>query len=120
MCIKIINSGVECSYDNSKPLEDQLCDSSEIHIKYEPKDSNMDRFLDEMERLCKTGVSANVNVDFSHNSNITGMKMKKQINRLTKDLHLNEAIKILTKLQSTTDGALRELSDFCNGKNNER
>lgn len=113
MCIKILNCGLECAYDAERPLEEQLSDSSEVHINYEPKDPSMDRFLGEMERLCKTGISATVNVKISHNDYLSGVKAKKQIRKFNKDLNLNEAIKLLTKLHSTIDKSLEELSNAC-------
>lgn len=113
MCIKILNFGLERAYDINKPLEDQICDSSEVRIKYEPKDPTLDKFLNEIERLCKNGISTKMNINVSHNNYSNGLKVKKQVKRLTKDLDINEAIKLLTKLHATTDKALIEMSDFC-------
>ncbi|HXN74922.1 MAG TPA: hypothetical protein VN855_00335 [Candidatus Acidoferrum sp.] len=66
-----------------------------------------------MERLCKTGISCNVSVDVAHNNNIKGIKANKQLKRLKKDLDLNEAIKLLVNLHSSTDRVLEEMSNFC-------
>lgn len=115
MCIRIKSSDSEIKYDSSIPLEDQIAGSKEVVIKYDPKDPDIDRFICEMERVCSNGISigADLKVDVIHNDCIFGLKAKKQVKRLTKDLNLNEAIKLLTNLQSKTDKALGELSNFC-------
>ena len=113
MCIKILNCNSSLSYDSSKPLEDQLKNADEVVIKYDPKDPDMDRFIEEMERLAKTGISCNVSLDVAHNNNIKGAKAKKQIKRLRKDLDLNEAIKILVNIHSELDKQLEAISLFC-------
>ena len=73
----------------------------------------MEVFLSEMEKLAKTGVSCNVSLDVSHNNYITGAKAKRQIERLKKDLDLNEAIKILVNIHSELDKRLESISVFC-------
>jgi hypothetical protein len=113
MCIKILNADSAVQYDSSRPLEEQLYGSREVVIHYEPKDPHIDRFIDEMERMCKTGVSCNVNVNVIHNNNLKGIRAKKQVKRLMKNLELNEAIKILANLQHKTDITLGEISDLC-------
>lgn len=113
MCIRIIKSDEEIKYDSSKPLEEQLCGSQHVVINYEPKNTDIDRFTEEVERMCKMGTSINVNVQVMHNNNIKGIKAKKRVGRLMKDLELNEAVKLLVNLQSNTDKKLEELADFC-------
>lgn len=118
MCVRIIDNGVESKYDSSRPLEEQVCDNKRVVIQYEPKDRDIEKFIGEMERLCKNGVSTNVKVEIHHNNNLKGIKAKKQLKRLEKDLNINEAIKLLVNLQHSTDIALERLSNFClNGRN---
>jgi len=120
MCVKIANSISEVKYDSKKPLEEQLNGYNKVIIKYESKDPDIDKFLEEMERCCKTGVCLNIDVDMSHGNNLKGMRAKRQAKRLVKDLNLNEAIKLLVNMHSQADRTLKEMSDFClNGKNNE-
>lgn len=109
MCIKIGNK----KYDSSKPLEDQLVRASKVVIAYDPKDPDMDKFIDEMERLAKTGISCNVNLILSHNNHIKGVKARDQLKRLQKDLTLNEAIKALVNIHSELDKRLASISVFC-------
>lgn len=113
MCIRIIGQNTEAKYDSKRPLEEQLCGSEQIVIRYEPKDADIPKFVDEVERLCKTGISFNTNVNVVHNNHLKGAKAKKIMNKLMKDLNLNEAIKILVSLQSETDKTLESLSNFC-------
>lgn len=113
MCIKILNFDASLKYDSSVPLEEQLKDAQEVVIDYDPKDPDMDVFLDEMERLAKTGISCNVRLAVSSNRHIAGAKAKRQISRLKKDLDLNEAIKILVNIHSELDKTLESISIFC-------
>lgn len=113
MCVRIIGNGVEYKYDSSRPLEEQVCENKQVIIRYESKDPDIESFIGEMERLCKNGISTNVKVEIQHGNNIKGIRAKKRLKRLTKDLDLNEAIKILVNLQRKTDIALEKLSNFC-------
>lgn len=113
MCIRIIKPGEEFQYDSTKSLEEQLCGSQHVVINYEPKNNDIDRFSDELEKLCKRGTSINVSVDVVHNNHIKGAKAKKRVGRLMNDLNLNEAVKLLVTLQSKVDRKLEELADFC-------
>lgn len=116
MCIRIIHKDAEVKYNSKKPLEQQLYGSEQVVIKYEPKDRDIDIFVGEVERLCKTGICINTNIKVLHNDNLKGAKAKKLMGRLSKDLNLNEAIKILVTMQSETNKKLEALSTFCNRK----
>jgi len=113
MCIRILGKDSDTKYDSSIPLEQQIKNSEKVVVNYEPKDTDINKFMDEVERLCKQGISTNISVEVSHNNHLTGARTKKQMKRLMKDLNLNEAIKLLVTLQSTTDKTLEELSEFC-------
>jgi hypothetical protein len=114
MCIRIISSdSEEIKYNSKRPLEEQIAGSKEVIIKYDPKDTDIDKFLIEMRSLVCRGISTNVKVDVVHSNFLKGIKAKQQINRIKKELTVNEAIKLLSNLQSTTDKCLEELSNFC-------
>jgi hypothetical protein len=117
MCVKIIGPDTETKYDVGRPLEDQVCGSQKVVIDYNPLDPDINTFVCEMERLRDNGISADVKVDFLPNNFMSGMKVKNQVKKLTKDLNLNEVIKLLTVLQNKTDKALEELSSFCHKEN---
>jgi hypothetical protein len=116
MCIKIVRSKEEVSYDMSAPLEDQLRGSKQIIINYEPKDPSIDKFLDEMERLCKKGISASLNIKFNHNNSLAGARTKKQMGKLAEDLDINEVIKMITTAQAEADKKLEEMTKICFAK----
>jgi hypothetical protein len=114
MCIKIKGLDSEVQYDVARPLEEQLDNASEVTINYNPTDTeSLDKFICEVERMRDHGISADIKVDVIHNDFLKGIKAKKQMSRLNKDLGLNEAIKLLVTLQTKTDKVLAELSDFC-------
>ena len=113
MCIKIVKSTEEISYDTNRSLEEQLKGSNKVVINYEPKDPSIDHFLDEVERLCKNGITANLNIQFNHNNHLKGAKVKKEIIKLSNGMDLNEIIKFMTLAQSDTDKKLEEMAEFC-------
>lgn len=113
MCIRIVHENEEVKYDSSKPLEQQLHGSKSVIITYESKDSDINTFVDEVERLCRTGICINTDIKVIHNNHLKGIKAKKLMKRLTKDLDLNEAIKILVTMQSEMNKKLEMLSSFC-------
>lgn len=117
MCITIFKSQEEVPYNMNEPLEGQVRGSKKIVIDYEPKDPSIDHFLDEVERLCKNGISANLNIKFNHNNSLNGAKLRKQMDRLTKDLDINELIKIMATTHAETDKKLEEIANHCMGKN---
>jgi len=116
MCIRIIHENEEVKYDSSRPLEEQLLGSKSIIVTYDSKDSDIDVFVGEVERLCKTGVCLDTNVKVIHNNHLKGAKAKKLMERLSKDLELNEAIKILVTMQSEMNKKLEKLSSFCTNR----
>jgi hypothetical protein len=118
MCVKIKSINSEAKYNPRVPLELQVSDCDKIVIKYEAKDPDIDKFIGEMERCCKTGINLNIDVDVAHQNDIKGAKAKKQVKRLLKDLNLNEAIKLLVMAHSKTDRKLEEMANFCLRKDN--
>ena len=113
MCVKILTNTAEVSYDMQKPLEDQLKGSKKIVINYEPKDPSIDHFLNQMERLCKNGISAKVNIQFNHNNHLRGAKLQKEMTMAAGNLDMNEVVKLMALIQSTTDRCLEEMSNLC-------
>lgn len=116
MCIKIVRLKEEVSYDVNTPLEEQLRGSKQVVINYEPKDPSIDKFLDEIERLCKNGISAKLNIHFNHNNNLSGVRIRNEMLKLSKGLDLNEVIKIMTMIQVEADKKLEEIANYCNEK----
>jgi hypothetical protein len=113
MCIKIFNSASEAEYDMQRPLEDQVGDSDRIVIDYSPEDSSIEKFVGEVERICKNGISCNLNIEVITNSILKGAKIKRQAKALEFDLKLNDLIKLMTIAQSHADKKLEEMSELC-------
>ena len=113
MCIKIFNSTNEVEYDMEKPLEDQVSDSNKIVIDYSPEDPSIDKFVGEVERICKSGVSCNLNIEVLTNNILKGAKIKRQTKALEFDLKLNDLIKLMALAQSHVDKKLEEMSELC-------
>jgi hypothetical protein len=122
MCIKIIRAEDEIKYDINKPLEEQIRGSKQIVVDYEPNDPSLEKFLDEIERFCQTGISRTFNIKVNHNSSIMGAKVKNKMKMYSKDLELNEVIKSLVNSFSNTDKKLEEIAEMCSiaGCNNVR
>lgn len=113
MCIRIVKLKEETAYDSSRPLEEQIKGSREVLVDYNPTDSSVDHFLSEVERLCKTGVTASLNIKFKHNNNLSGARIGKQMRKIANGLDLNEFIKSIALLQSEADKRLEEMSALC-------
>ena len=115
MCIKIKSCQGTIEYDVQEPLEHQLSNDCQVIIDYKASkdDDEIGTFVKEMSRLSKSGFSKYIDIKFSHNNQIIGAKAKKQVDKLTKDLKLNEAIKLLVTLQKKANDTLVELSDIC-------
>lgn len=109
MCIKIN----EVAYDTTTPLEEQLGASNKIVIDYEPEDSSIDKFVGEVERICKNGISCNLNIEVLTNNILKGAKIKKQARMLEFDLKVNDLIRLMTTIQSHADKTLEEMSEAC-------
>lgn len=116
MCIKIVKSKEEFSYDVEKPLEEQIKGSKQVIINYDPADDSIDKFLTEIERLCKNGISAKLNIRFNHNNNLNGVKVRNEMIKLSKDLDINEVIKLMTLGYAEADKKLEEIVNCCNEK----
>lgn len=113
MCIKIVRLKEESEYDMNTPLEDQLRGSRQVVVNYDPLDSSIDHFLDEVERLCKNGITASMNIKFNHNNNLYGARIKNEMVQLSQDLDLNEFIKMMALIQKMADKKLEEMSALC-------
>lgn len=115
MCVTIVKAKEEVKYNMAIPLEQQLKGSKKIVVNYVPKDPSIDSFLDEIEKMCKNGISANLNITFNHNNNLSGAKAKNKALKLSKDLDVNELIKLMAALHSETDRKLEDIAKYCIG-----
>ena len=115
MCIKIVKAAneYEYEYDINTPLEDQVGGSNKIVIDYHPEDPSIEKFVGEVERICRNGVSCNLNIEVLTNNILKGAKIKRQAKALEFDLKLNDLIKLMTMAQSCADKKLEEMSELC-------
>ena len=120
MCITIVTAKKEVLYNTERPLEEQLKGSKKVVIDYDPSDTTLDTFLNEVEKLCKNGTSAKLNISFNHNNHLTGAKRKKEATKLSKDLDINEIIKLMVLAHSSVDKKLEELANYCMDKGTDR
>lgn len=119
MCIKIIRTENQKELNLLEPLERQVQGADQILVNYDPLDPKVSYFLDEMERLCKFGISCNVEIKVNTNNYLNGIKFERKISKIKKKLDVNEIIKGLTKFHSETDRKLTELSKMFMGKMDE-
>lgn len=120
MCIKIVKTKGEIPYDVTKPIEEQVRGSKQVIINYEPNDPSIERFLNEVERVCQTGVSCNLNIKVVHNNYLNGAKTAKKSKHLEMELRLNDIVKMMSTSFSNNDKKLEELASIClNRKCNE-
>jgi hypothetical protein len=113
MCIKIIRPEEQKEFNPSEPLEMQVEGADRILVSYDPVDTKIDSFLREMERLCRCGISCNVDIKVNTNNYLSGLRFQHQIEKLKKKLDINEIVKDLTKFHWDTDRKLNELSKLC-------
>ena|ERR1035437_5468304 len=117
MCVKIIRTDDSLEFNASEPLELQIADAQEIVISYIPEDPQIDSFISEVERIVKNGISCKVDIRVNPNNDLGGLRLERQIEKLARKLHINEAIKGLANLHAEADRRLGEISERCLGKN---
>lgn len=117
MCVKFVSNEIERSYDATKPLEDQVLVTDQIVINYEPFDETLDKFVQEIERITKTGKIVALNIKVIHNNHIVGFRLKKRMSRASNDITLNEIIKLMVLSQAEVDKKLEDLANYCTGMN---
>ena len=112
MCIKIIGSQ-ELEFNSAQPLEQQIHDAKEIVVDYDPEDSKIDFFVNEIERLCDTGIDCNVEIKVEPNNYLDGVKLRRTLQKIKYKLDVNEAIKKIITLHAETDKKILEIAQMC-------
>src|SRR5271155_3757057 len=107
MCIKIIGSQ-ELEFNSAQPLEEQIHDAKEIVVDYDPEDSKIDFFVNEMERFCNTGINCDVEIKVESNNYLDGIKLERRIEKIKQKINVNEVVKGLTKFHYDVDRKLNE------------
>jgi hypothetical protein len=115
MCVKIIKDQFEVAYDVTKPIEEQISGSDQVVVNYDPNDASIEKFLQEMERLCNSGACASFGVEFNYKDSLNGFKVRKQIKEFHKGMAINDLISRIVLMQAETDKKLSEITKACFG-----
>jgi cell fate (sporulation/competence/biofilm development) regulator YlbF (YheA/YmcA/DUF963 family) len=113
MCIKIVHSHQEVEFEPTEPLERQVKGARQIIIDYSPDDARIQSFMDQMDRIVKTGVSCQMNIQVKPNNTLNAYRFERKVEKAKKELDLNQAVAMLVKNQSETDQKLCELESIC-------
>lgn len=113
MCIRIIRSHEEVEFEPTEPLEYQVRGAKEVVISYDPKDNRIQSFMDQMDRIVKSGVGCQMNIRVNSNHTLNSYRFERQIAQASYDLDLNKAIKILVNAHNETDKKLSEMQQLC-------
>lgn len=116
MCIKIVRNKETVEYDMQLPLEDQIKGSKQIVVDYRPEDPSIEKFMDEIERLLQSGISAHLNIKVLHNNTISGARVKRKTSDIVSGVNFNEVIKLMTLVQSVADTRIDELLSLTKDK----
>lgn len=117
--VTIVRAKESIPFDPSKPLEVQARGAKQVVINYSPTDSNVTRFMEEFERIARSGVGFQVSIKFNSNHSLEGYRAERQVEKIMNDLEINELTKKLVKFHHTAEKQLMEMQDMCMGSNNE-
>jgi cell fate (sporulation/competence/biofilm development) regulator YlbF (YheA/YmcA/DUF963 family) len=121
MCIKIIHADWQKEFDPSFPMEMQLLDANQILVNYDPSESfKLDSFVNEIERMVKTGVSLSADIEVNTSNTMDGMRLKRKIESLKNKIEVNEVIKGLCRFHFELDSKLNQIKEVCSGRINEQ
>ena len=113
MCIRIVRSHEEVEFEPSEPLEYQVRGAKEVVISYDPEDTRIQSFMDQMDRIVKSGVGCQMNIRVNSDHSLSAYRFERQLNEASYDLDLNKAIKILVSTHNETDKKLSEMQQLC-------
>lgn len=111
MCVKLITNNHEAQYNSSIPLESQIGNYTKIVVNYEPSDENIKTLISELKRISKNGINAKLEIEVNHNNHIFGVKAKKELQKASNDITLNEFIRLAVTGHIIIDQKLQELSN---------
>ncbi len=113
MCIKIIRSHETVEFEPLELLEQQIGGAKQVVIDYDPDDSRIQCFMEQMDRIVKTGVGCQINIKVNNNKHLNGIKLDRQLKKFSVDLDVNEVVKTLVNNYSETDKRLSEIQEMC-------
>ena len=116
MCITIVRSHEEVEFTPDEPLEYQVRGAKQVVINYKPEDSSIEKFMEQMDRIVKNGISCQMNIKVNNNSYLNGYKFERKLEQANKNIEVNELIKTLVSNHYETDKKLGEISEMCFGE----
>lgn len=117
MCITIVRTHEEVEFAPNEPLEYQIKGAKQVVINYDPTDSSIEQFMEQMDRIVKNGVSCQMNIKVNNNNFLNGYKFERKVEEANRNIEVNEVIKTLISNHYETDKKLCEISQMCTEKN---
>lgn len=113
MCVKFKKKNKLVDYDMDCPLERQLEGSEEIIVNYKKsKDVEVDRFLNEIEKVAKCGGSKPAKIKVVENDNLPTARVQKRLQKVERHFNANEVIRNLAISHLESDRKLSEISNL--------
>lgn len=116
MCVKIVRTKEVIEFDPSQPLEVQAKGAKQVVIDYKPEDSQMLAFMEQFERIAKSGMGFQMNIKFNSNHTLEAYRANRKVESLHAELELNEIVSQMVALTARTDEQLCELVGMCERK----
>lgn len=113
MSVQIIRSKEAIPFNPSIPLEEQVRGSKQIVIDYNPQDSSVTSFIEQFERLAKSGISCQMNIKFNCNHTLESYRAERQLEAISEEHEMNDVIKKIAEFSSHADRELSALSQMC-------
>jgi hypothetical protein len=113
MCVKIICTDHEHEFNPNEPLELQVMGAKEILVSYDPEDTRIGSFVDQMERIVKSGIDCKFAISVDPKNDLNGLRLSRKLEKLKLNLDINEAVKKLTLFHSETDKKIQEIAEMC-------
>lgn len=110
MCVEIIKPENQQSYRPELPFDIQICGCQEVLIDCGTNCHKVSSFLDEVEKICKSGQSLPITIRLADNTDLKLFKKTKQLNH---DLLLNDIVSKAVLIHKNADDKLKELYDMC-------
>lgn len=116
MCVKIVRTKEVLEFDPSQPLELQVKGAKQVVVDYHPEDLQIVAFMEQFERIVKSGIGFQMNLKFNSNHTLEGYRLDRKVENLNNELELNDIINQMVALTAHADQRLCELVGMCERK----
>lgn len=113
MCVKFRKAEFETLYDVDQPLDLQMQGANEIVVEYRPRDASVVKFVKEMEKMSREGLEEYPLITVNHNNDIAGARIKKKVEKISKDITLNKLMKLIAISHYEANRRLEEMVTMC-------